>query len=268
MKKYDIILSDYDGTLANSDGLISNENLTAINAFIDRGGKFVVSSGRATDSISKLLKKQGFSGYVSSFNGSVLTNLTTSETLYRIGIDYKVCIRFFSYLIKHNVYGHFYGESAYLYPFKSDYTARYEKLTGVVGSEESDIINYLETTKNSSAKLLIYDEKQKLDKHYDALVDLLPECEVIRSTDEMIDINLKGVSKAKSIVEMAKIFNVTPSDVVAVGDAGNDMPMLEIAGLSVAPLNALDKVKAIADKVTSVDNNHHAIKEVIENFCI
>lgn len=268
MRKYDIILSDYDGTLANSDGLISNENLTAINEFIKRGGKFVVSSGRATDSISKMLKMQGFLGYVSSFNGGVLTNLASGETLYRIGIDYKVCIRFFNYLLEHNIYGHFYGESAYLYPFKSDYTERYAKLTGVVGREEPNIIDYIEETKKSSAKLLIFDEKYKLDKHFNELVKLLPECEVVRSTDEMIDINLKGVNKAKSIVEMAKIFNVKCSDVVAVGDAGNDIPMLEVAGLSVAPLNALEKVKAVANKITSVDNNNHAIKEVIEKYCI
>lgn len=267
MKKYKIIVSDYDGTLASNDGLISKENLTAINDFIKRGGIFIVSSGRATDSISYYLKKQGFCGLVSSCNGGVLTDLKSGETLYRIGIDNEICIRFFSYLNQHGIYGHFYGEKAYLYPFKCEYTNRYATLTGVVGSEEKDIVKYLETTKKSSAKLLIFDKKYKLDEHYENLVKLLPECEVTRSTDEMIDISMKGVSKAKTITETAKLFGVRTSDIIAVGDAGNDIPMLEAAGLSIAPENALEKVKKVS-KVIAPNNNENAIKFIIENYCI
>ena len=267
MKKYKIIVSDYDGTLASDNGFISEENLKAINSFIDRGGIFVVSSGRATDSISYYLKKQGFYGLVSSCNGGVLTDLKSGETLYRIGIDNEICVRFFSYLNHHGIYGHFYGEKAYLYPFKCEYTNRYATLTGVVGSEEKDIVKYLEDTKKSSAKLLIFDKKYKLDNHYENLVKLLPECEVTRSTDEMIDISMKGVSKAKTIIEVAKIFGVKEEDIIAVGDAGNDIPMLEVAGLPIAPANALEKVKNVS-KVVAPNNNDNAIKYIIDNYCI
>ena len=37
MKKFKIILSDYDGTLASSDRRISKENIDSINSFIEHG---------------------------------------------------------------------------------------------------------------------------------------------------------------------------------------------------------------------------------------
>ena len=267
MKKYKLLISDYDGTLADSNGLISSENLISINSFIERGGLFVVCTGRATDSIKLFLKNQGFSGLVASFNGSQLVDLSSDKVLYSKGIPYDVCARFFEYTIKNNLSAHCYCDEGFTYAFDTKYTDSYRKLTKAKGYLCSDVISYLNQTKKASPKLLIFDDKEKLDVHFENICKLLPECDAFRSTDNMIDVNLKGVNKGSAIDNISAHFNLTYKDAIAVGDAGNDTPMLLRAGLPIAVSNAEEGVKKVA-KIVAPKNSENAIKHIIENYCI
>ena len=58
--KYKLFISDYDGTLGVApQNEIDAETLEAINKYVDRGGVFIVCSGRETSSITRILKKYG-----------------------------------------------------------------------------------------------------------------------------------------------------------------------------------------------------------------
>ena len=267
MKKFKIILSDYDGTLASSNRRISKENIDSINSFIERGGIFVVCTGRATDSALKFLKEQGFNGLVASFNGAVLTDMKTNKTLYSYGIDNDISIRFFTYLKENDIYGHFYLDEGYLYPFEYKYLSIYEKATGINGTYSSDIVEYIKTHNVKTPKFLIFEDGEKIDKHFDNIKKLLPECNVLRSTENMVDINLIGVDKGGACEKIAKLFGVTLDDLIAVGDAGNDIPMLKAAGFPIAVENALDEVKKVC-KAIAPKNDEFAIKYIIEKYCI
>lgn len=267
MRKYKIILCDYDGTLAGSDNKISSENLIAINSFIKRGGVFVVCSGRATDGISAPLLRQGFKGYVASFNGAVLTDLESNKTLFSYGILPKISKKLFEYTYKNGLYAQFYPETQFLYPYYTKYTEHYERVTGVKGIFVSDIISYIEKTQSLTYKLLVFDDKEKLDKHFLPIKELLNECEVVRSTDKMIDINLKGIDKGEACEKVANLFGLTAENVLAIGDAGNDYSMIKKAGFGVAVDNALPEIKKIAKAVVP-SNDQNAIKFTIEKYCI
>ncbi len=267
MKKYKIILCDYDGTLANSNNEISAENLNAINSFIARGGIFVVCSGRASDAISTPLIKQNFKGLVASFNGAQLIDLSTKKVLYSYGVSPADCVKFFNYTKRNDLYAHFYPEKQFLYPYRTKYTDHYEKVTGVKGILCEDIIGYINDNQKASCKLLVFDDKQKLDLHFENLKKLMNNCEVVRSTDNMIDFNLKGIDKGDACRKVSQFYNLSVDDVLAMGDAGNDYSMLKSAGFSVAVKNASSQIKEIADYIT-VSNDENAVKSVIEKFCI
>ena len=267
MKKYKLLIADYDGTLANSNHEISKENLNAINDFISRGGIFAVCTGRATDSIKKILDRVNYKGLLASFNGAVLTDLNTGEELFKKGLDKQTAIKFFNYAVEKGLYSHFYLNKGYLYFKHTDYTNVYEKVTGVKGRLAKDIIGYIETTSEITPKILSFDDKEKLDVCYPDLVDLLPECDVVRSTDNMLDVNLKGVDKGGACELIANAFGLTSKDCIAAGDAGNDIPMLKAAGLSFAMANAEDSAKAFANKIAP-SNDEDGIKYIIENYCI
>ena len=266
MRKYKIVLCDYDGTLAGSNNQISKQNLDAINSFVLGGGIFVVCTGRATDAISKPLLAQNFKGLIASFNGAVLSSPSTNEVLYSHKIPVNDCLKFFNYTQKHDLYAHFYPQNQFLYPYRNKYTNHYEKVTGVNGIYCEDIVKYIQTNNEGSCKLLVFDDKEKLDMHFEGLKSLMDNCEVVRSTDNMIDLNLKGIDKGDACYKVASLYNMTIDDVLAMGDAGNDYAMIKEAGFSVAVSNASNEIKEIADFIAP-SNDENAVKYVLEKFC-
>ena len=64
-----------------------------------------------------------------------------------------------------------------------------------------------------------------------------------------IDFTLAGVNKATGVSRVGQTLGIDPSDMVAVGDSYNDMPMLASCGVSVAMGNAPHEVRASADFV-------------------
>jgi hydroxymethylpyrimidine pyrophosphatase-like HAD family hydrolase len=74
------------------------------------------------------------------------------------------------------------------------------------------------------------------------------------------------MNKGEAVRMLCQMMGVDIADAVSVGDAANDLTMIEAAGIGVAMANATDEVKAIADYITSRDNNHDGIAEVVERF--
>jgi hypothetical protein len=63
-------------------------------------------------------------------------------------------------------------------------------------------------------------------------------------------------------LRLAEQWGIAPSEICAVGDDVNDIPMIRGAGLGVAMGNALDEVKAAADRIAPC-NNSDGLVEVV-----
>lgn len=68
------------------------------------------------------------------------------------------------------------------------------------------------------------------------------------------------VDKARGLATLLKRLDIPPDRVVAVGDADNDRPMLELCGLGVAVGNAVPSLKVCADLVTAGHAGHGVIE--------
>jgi len=90
---------------------------------------------------------------------------------------------------------------------------------------------------------------------------------VIASRPRMVEIILPGISKARGLAWVAKHLGVARDEVLAIGDADNDVEMVEWAGLGVAMGNATPAVKAVADWIApSVDEDGAAA--ALERFVL
>lgn len=88
------------------------------------------------------------------------------------------------------------------------------------------------------------------------LSEVLQECDAARWHPAFADCIRKGISKATGIDAICQYYGIDLQDTMAVGDGGNDIAMLQHAGIGVAMGNASDEVKAHADYVTdTVDND-------------
>lgn len=91
----------------------------------------------------------------------------------------------------------------------------------------------------------------------DNIMSQLPGCISARWYPSFTDITARGADKGRALMSMVRYLQLDiEKDVIAFGDGGNDMPMLKTAGIGVAMGNAVEKVKDIANYVTTtVDND-------------
>ena len=82
-----------------------------------------------------------------------------------------------------------------------------------------------------------------------------------------VDFTHSGVNKAAAAVELSRMIGVDTGSMVAAGDSYNDMPLLQLCGLSIAMGNAPEELKAIADYVApTVEEDGLAV--AIEQFIL
>ena len=72
----------------------------------------------------------------------------------------------------------------------------------------------------------------------------LPELKVSTSWRDNIEVDLRDVDKGTALRDLAARLRIPMEQVMAIGDNGNDLPMLRAVGWSVAMGNATDEVKA------------------------
>lgn len=81
------------------------------------------------------------------------------------------------------------------------------------------------------------------------------------------EITNKNVNKWTAIEYLLELENISPEEVMAIGDNVNDKEMIENSGLGVVMGNSSDQMKALANVVVS-DNNSDGIVEAIQEYIL
>ena len=89
----------------------------------------------------------------------------------------------------------------------------------------------------------------------------------VRSQPVIYEAMPKGTTKATALKELAQRLDINPQEIMAIGDANNDIEMLEFAGLGVAMGNSGDYVKKLADYVTD-SNDENGVATAIEKLIL
>ena len=100
------------------------------------------------------------------------------------------------------------------------------------------------------------------------LRSLMPlNCHAARWNDRGVDLILDGGGKVAGIRHVIEQEGILPEECIAFGDAENDIDMLVFCGIGIAMGNAQDKVKEIADYVTT-DIDQDGIKNALRFYGI
>jgi Cof subfamily protein (haloacid dehalogenase superfamily) len=81
----------------------------------------------------------------------------------------------------------------------------------------------------------------------------------------IVEIATKGVHKSTGLKFLADYYGILQKDIIAFGDEGNDLTMMQYAGTGVAMKNAIDKIKDLADDVTDFTNDDDGIANYFED---
>jgi hydroxymethylpyrimidine pyrophosphatase-like HAD family hydrolase len=106
----------------------------------------------------------------------------------------------------------------------------------------------------ASSKIVTIDSQGKTDAAYYRLKRHLPQARVIRTEARGLDAWFMEVgsplaSKMQGLQTLLQHLRLSFAEVIAVGDAENDVEILRAAGLGVAMDNASERVKAVANLV-------------------
>ncbi len=106
----------------------------------------------------------------------------------------------------------------------------------------------LEQFRNETSYQIIAIMPAELDSRVGAI---MPHCRLPRWHPAFTDVVAAGNSKAVGMEAICRHFGIRQEDTIAFGDGGNDIEMLQWAGVGIAMGNADDKVKQHADLVTT-----------------
>ena len=89
------------------------------------------------------------------------------------------------------------------------------------------------------------------------------EYEIVASASTLLEITAKGANKGGMVRRLAQLLHIRRENVCCVGDHANDIPMLEFAGMSFAPANAIESVRRVPGVRVLPDCRENAIAAMI-----
>lgn len=270
--KYKAIFCDFDGTLYRDDHTVSERDLAAINAYRQKGGKFVVSTGRLFRSARKQLRALGLEeGEIIVCQGAGVYDLASGDKLFSQTVTRDAaldCARFID--AQAGAMGMLYIDDECYAVKRNPYADLFAEICGIEYRETGCALETF-LRRNPSLKvtklLAMVDPNDAFAFCDEGVRTLGDTMDFARSQPFLVEMMQKGVNKGVACAYLCARFGIAPDECVALGDSENDLPMIEFAGLGVAMGNAFDNVKARADYIAP-SNNDGGVAHVIEKFCL
>lgn len=265
--RYKMIALDLDGTLNNDQRIITRKTREALIAVQNQGLIVVLASGRPAPGLkyeNDELELGKHHGLLLSYNGGKIIDATTQEVIYEKTIPGDIARR----LLKHL-------EAFPVTPIVDDgqYIYTTDKAGYRIGDESRNNKLELKLVNNIAddldfcpVKILIAAPNEVLGPEVQRITTVFEEeLSFILSAPFYLEATMKGISKAGSLQTICDILHIKPEEVMAFGDAQNDISMLEFAGMGIAMGNACEELKAVADEIT-LSNNEDGIAYSLKKY--
>ena len=261
-----LIAIDMDGTLLNSKKELLEETKQYFKNFHNKNTEtlLVLCTGRPESGIRPYLKDLGYleeNHYIISQNGANIYESQTGKRVMDAFVDSGAIQKWIELGKRHGISVMGAGVD-YYYSFDEDPTEWMEFDVKLVSGKLKRIPTK-ESLNTDFYKILLMGDEEQLNEFETYIPEeWRDEFYVVRSQKYLVEVLTKGVNKAFGLEKLVQKLNIEPSEIAAIGDAANDVEMLEYAGLAIAMGNASEEVKAIADIVTDTNENNGVIKAI------
>ena len=261
-----LVAIDMDGTLLNSKKELLEETKQYFKDFHKKETDtlLVLCTGRPESGIRPYLKGLGYleeNHYIISQNGANIYESRTGKRVMDAFLDSAAIQKWIELGKKHGISVMGAGVD-YYYCFDQEPTEWMEFDVKLVSGKLKRIPTE-ESLNTDFYKILLMGDEEQLNE-FETFIpeEWRDEFYVVRSQKYLVEVLTKGVNKAFGLEKLAQKLNIEPSEIAAVGDAANDIEMLEYAGLAIAMGNASEEVKSISDIVTDTNENNGVIKAI------
>jgi Cof subfamily protein (haloacid dehalogenase superfamily) len=271
---YQALLLDLDGTLVTDEGRIRPRTLAALQHAHARGVRVMIATGRSELGVRPVLDELAMDTPAVVFNGAGLFCPVEQRLLEERLLSPRVVARCFEFAERSRLMSVIQVAGAKFAPHPRDA----EEERALRGLEGLSHVPFAELPREYVIRVTYFSDRHAAS---DALATEIEEwiAQPVHVTHfplnalamhkgsalHVVDVQPPSRGKGEALRVLEERYGIPPERVVAIGDADNDLPMLELAGLPVAMQNSMPRVLARARR-TIGNNNSDAIAELVEEL--
>ncbi|HXA42108.1 MAG TPA: HAD family hydrolase [Candidatus Solibacter sp.] len=240
------LVLDIDGTLVDRSLEITPANLAALRTAMERGYRLILATGRMYYSALKYAEQIGTDEPVICYQGAVVRS-RSGELLREWPVSPHDSIAAVEMAREQGLHINLYRDDVFYVESMEWGAQRYAEVAQMKPRLVPDL---MDLAKLGSTKVVLVDRPERL-RELEPLVraTVTPTSRVTFSLPEFLEIVDVGVSKGAALAFVCELEGLSLSEVIAAGDAPNDIEMFAVAGLALAPSNAFPEALAAADAV-------------------
>ena len=260
-----MLVLDMDDTLLTDDHTISNENAIMLSKAQELGVYVILASGRPTPAMTAFAKELKLdNSYMISYNGAVITDLKEDKVIFEQTLTQAQIHELYDYSLKSKTHIITYVNGKIVSETDSEYIEIEKNITGL---EHNKVLSFKDEVQSSAVKCILLEEPSYLKEVEKDLKLAMPHLSVSMSKPFFLEVAQNGIDKGASIKFLAEKLNILQSEIIAVGNAGNDLSMIEYAGLGVWVDNVDPELRDKGDVIVA-SNNNHGVAEVVRRFIL
>ncbi|MDJ0396301.1 Cof-type HAD-IIB family hydrolase [Rhodococcus sp. G-MC3] len=252
-----LVATDLDGTLLRSDRTISPRTAAAMASAHSAGIEVVWATARARHSIDELAVSCGFTGKAIGANGAVVLDLADGTPVIAgtTAIDAKSVAHAIDRLrdIVPGIVFATVGPTRFV--AEVEYAALCTFADHHRHPHEMEVSANVLTAEPTVKIVARHPLVPSVELYRTVLRAQVGGVELTHSGAPYIEMSAAGVSKASALARLCSEYGIGAESVAAVGDAFNDLPMLEWAGTALTTENAMDEIKSVADRVLASNDD-------------
>ncbi len=259
-RNYKLVVFDLDGTVYDN-GKMSQNTIEVLRLLKSKGVILAINTGRHCTMVNDITLSTA--DYLISSNGAEIVEIAENKAISSTYLGKELVDKFFTIANKYDSrYSIFCDEKVYV-DKKYIELNNYRKVP--IFTRIGILLFFKQRTNVSKSALLeVQDKKEsiikincKVGKNSD-LPLLLEELknlplEIAILSENEVELTLNGTDKGSGINKLADLLSINKKEIIAFGDSGNDLSMLNNVGFFVATGNAskevLDKADFIAENV-------------------
>lgn len=239
-----VLFSDLDRTFLTHDYTVHPRTAAAVEAAGAAGLQIVFVTARAPKSLMHVVGPLGWKGRAVCFNGGWIGDLESGKVSAAERLPPKVAAEIMMDAVRQGADPVWYGEGEIL--VHSMTPAIIWQLGKV--NEQASVVADFPAGNVGPYKLLCIDRREK--GCFDALRERWSDSALLAQSHKvLLEVGPRSVSKGNAVRRLMAELGIDPNECAAVGDAENDLSMLEAVGNPATVGNAIDAVKQRAHYV-------------------
>ena len=261
-----LIAIDLDGTLLHDNKRLSATNARAVAEATNRGIHVVLASARPPRSVREIYHRLSLDTLQVNYNGALIHDMPRGKHVFHQPLSASLAKQIVKFARKMDP-----DVVVSLEILDKWYTDHVDETLPTATSRyfEPDFVGPLDAFLTVPVtKLMLLAPPEKLKPIHESVRKKFgSQIAILTCDDFLIQLVHKQVDKASALKVVAEHYKIDQQNVMAIGDAPNDLGMIQWAGVGVAMANGWDYLKQAAD-ITAPANDEDGVAYVIENYIL